>query len=85
MELKDEIIKVFESKGENFKKRMIREFKKKDPPLVDSKMYAYREYVLYDIFKELSLNNDHLFDKIDNPINLIEETLFHYLNSNLEL
>ena len=82
MGLKDEIIKVFESKGDNFKKRIIREFRKVDAPLVDYKMYAYRDFLLYDIFKEVSLVDDHLFDNVDNPINFIEETLFSYINSN---
>jgi hypothetical protein len=64
------------------KKRIIKEFRKVDTPLVDYKMYAYRDFVIYDIFKQVSLVDDHLFDNVVNPITFIEETLFSYLNSN---
>ncbi len=45
-------------------------------------MYKYREILIFDILKEISACDDNLINDIDNPMNLIEETLFNHINSN---
>lgn len=81
-ELKTLVIEIFESKNENFKKGMIREFQKKDPPITQQAIYKYREILIYDILKMVSETNDNLLKGIENPMYLIEEILFTHINSN---
>lgn len=80
-EIKNLIIEIFETKNENFKKGMIREFQKKEPLAAVPELYNYRELLIYDILKEISHTNDDVLANIDNPMNLIEETLFNHINS----
>jgi hypothetical protein len=80
-EIKNLIIEIFETKNENFKKGMIREFQKKEPLVAVPELYKYRELLIYEILKEISHTNDDVLANIDNPMNLIEETLFNHINS----
>jgi len=80
-EIKSRVIEIFEGKNDNFKKSMTREFKKKEPIISSPEMYNYRSLLIYDILKEISSENDIWFNSIDNPMNIIEETLFNHINS----
>tara|TARA_R110002124_G_C8773419_1_gene500139 strand:+ start:285 stop:533 length:249 start_codon:yes stop_codon:yes gene_type:complete len=80
-ELKQIIIKHFDSKGQNFKKGLKREFQKEQTDVSNGRIYVYRDILIYEIFKELTENQDVVFDEIENPLNFIETTLFEYLNS----
>ena len=79
-EVKKRVIEIFEGKNVNFKKSMKKEFKKKEPIVSSSEMYNYRNLLIYDILKDISSENDTWFNTIDNPMDLIEETLFTHLN-----
>lgn len=76
--IKKEIIRIFESKNKNFKKGLSREFNKENK-IINSQTYKYREILIYDLFKEITENNDSIFDDIENPLNFIEETLFTHI------
>lgn len=80
-ELKHIIIEHFETKGNNFKKGLKREFQKKQTNVLNERIYVYRDILIYEIFKELTENQDAIFNEIENPLNFIESTLFEYLNS----
>ena len=75
------IIEIFESKNENFRKGMAREFQKRESNFATPELYKYRELLIYDILKEISAKNDKLLNGIINPLALIETTLFNHLNS----
>jgi hypothetical protein len=75
------IIEIFDSKNENFRKGMAREFQKKEPNVATPELYKYRELLIYDILKEISAKNDKLLNGINNPLALIETTLFNHINS----
>jgi hypothetical protein len=79
--LKKLIIEIFESKNENFKKGMMREFDKKEPAFGTLELYKYRELLIYDILKEISATNDGMLANTGKPMNFIEETLFNHINS----
>lgn len=80
-ELKKLIIEIFESKNENFKKGMMREFDKKEPAVATPELYKYRRLLIYDILKEISATNDVMLANTEKPLNFIEETLFNHINS----
>jgi hypothetical protein len=80
-ELKKLIIEIFESKNENFKKGMMREFDKKELAVGTIELYKYRELLIYDILKEISATNDGMLANTEKPMNFIEETLFNHINS----
>lgn len=78
---KSKVIEIFENKNENFKRSLTREFQKEEPQKTNTTLYKYREILIFDILKEISENNDDLINGIENPMNLIEEYLFNYINS----
>jgi hypothetical protein len=78
--VKTEIIDHFNKKGNNFKKRLKREFLKNETIISNPRIYVYRDILIYEMFKELSASNDQIFDDVENPLHLIETTLFNYLN-----
>jgi hypothetical protein len=78
-EVRNKIIELFESKGENFKKSMTREFKKPVQSVVTPEMNKFKDILVYDIFKGLIDSN--LFEEIENPFDVIETTLFNHINS----
>ncbi|RDI50482.1 hypothetical protein [Flavobacterium glaciei] len=78
---KNKVIEIFNSKNENFKRSLTREFQKEEPQKTNPTLYKYREILIFDILKEISENNDDLINGIENPMNLIEEYLFNHINS----
>lgn len=81
-EFKNKVIEIFNSKNDNFKRSLAREFQKEEPQISLPALYKYREILIFDILKEISESNDNLINGVENPINLIEETLFNHINSN---
>jgi hypothetical protein len=73
------IIEFFDSKNENFRKGMAKEFKKREPNVATPDLYKYRELLIYDILKEISAKNDKLLIGINNPLALIETILFNHI------
>lgn len=78
--VKKEIIDHFNKKGNNLKNGLKREFIKNEIIISNPRIYVYRDILIYEIFKELSASNDQIFDDVENPLQLIETTLFNYLN-----
>ena len=79
--LQQEIIRHFNSKGNNFRIGLKKEFIKKEPTISNERIYVYRDILIYEMFKELSASNDQIFDDVENPLHLIETTLFDNLNN----
>jgi hypothetical protein len=79
--VKIEIIDHFNNKGYNFKNCLKREFIKNENITSNPRIYVYRDILIYEMFKELSWSNDQIFDNVENPLQLIETTLFNHLNA----
>ncbi len=80
-ESKNKIVHAFEGRNSNFKKSLRREFRKKEPVIVNPDMYRYRDIILQRFVNELKESNDDLFDGVENPVYFVEQTLFEYINS----
>lgn len=80
-EFKNKVIEIFNCKNDNFKRSLTREFQKAEPQISHPAIYKYREILIFDILKEISESDDNLINGIENPMNLIEETLFNHINS----
>lgn len=80
-EFKNKVIEIFNSKNDNFKRSLTREFQKGEPQVSHPALYKYREILIFDILKEISESDDNLINGIENPMILIEETLFNHINS----
>jgi len=78
---KNKVIEIFNAKNDNFKRSLTREFQKEELKISNKALYKYREILIFDILKEISVSDDNLINGIDNPMALIEETLFNHINS----
>ncbi|MEA9415429.1 hypothetical protein [Flavobacterium sp. PL02] len=79
IELKKEIIRIFENRNSNFKKGFINEFKKINSPIQTPEMSKYKNLLIYDIYKEITDLPES--DNVENLFLIIDETLFEHIGN----
>ncbi|PWA03983.1 hypothetical protein [Flavobacterium psychrotolerans] len=79
-EIKQSIINHFDSKNENFKELLNREFTRHEPSITAPRIYVYRDILILELYRELLERNGNLLEGIEkNPLDFIEETLYSHL------
>lgn len=80
-QLKYFIIENFNKNPENIKLEFQREFQQQDTSDMTPEMRKTIGILLTNFFNKLNLKDAQMFVGIENPVNLIEEVLFEYVNS----
>lgn len=79
-QLKYFIIENFNNQPENIKREFQREFQRQVTSITPE-MKKTIGILLSNFYNELNLKDVQMFVSIENPVNLIEEVLFEYINS----
>ncbi|HPO63375.1 MAG TPA: hypothetical protein PK762_09890 [Candidatus Kapabacteria bacterium] len=79
-QLKYFIIENFNNQPENIKREFQREFQRQVTSITPE-MKKTVGILLSNFYNELNLKDVQMFVSIENPVNLIEEVLFEYINS----
>lgn len=80
-QLKYFIIENFNKLPENIQLEFKREFQRQDLSAITPEMSKTIGILLTNFFTELKLKDALMFEDIENPVNIIEEVLFEYVNS----
>ena len=80
-QLKYFIIEKFNKQPENIKLEFKHEFQRQDSSSITPEMSKTIDILLANFFTELKLKDANMFEDIENPVNIIEEVLFEYVNS----
>lgn len=80
-QLKYFIIENFNRQPENIKLEFQREFQQQDTTVTTPEMRKTINILSTNFFKELNLKYAQMFVGVENPVKLIEEILFEYVNS----
>jgi len=80
-QLKFFIIENFKKQPENIKLEFKHEFQQQDTSDITPEMRKTIGILLTKFLNKLNLKDAQMFAGIENPVNLIEEVLFEYVNS----
>lgn len=75
-------MEIYNNKNENFRRNILREFKKPENSTNNPNLFRFRDILVYEIFKEVCENNGDLLNENNNPFDEIEQILFNNLMSN---
>ena len=79
-QLKYFIIENFNKQSVNIKLEFQREFQRQDTSVKTPEMGKTIAILLSNFYKKMNLKDAHIFEGVENPIKLIEEVLYKYVN-----